>query len=274
MAINRPFLLKPYLVAYLDLLGLRSQMVAARSDRNASECLLRKYRRSLNKALRVLELRDKDCPWSYRIFTDSIVLATPCETFDAEAEVGMATIHISEFQLILALNGWLVRGGVSLGLLYIDDSVVFGPALVEAYDLESQQARDPRVILSPVVVDLVRRHLAYYANPYKSPQNGYIVTDTDGIAFINYLYAPLGLDDRQGSRKATETHKKQIVVGLRKTRNDPRIWAKYWWVASYHNFFCRKWFPAQPRIRVAKKILGSEPSLLVASPKPGRRTVD
>lgn len=235
-------------------------MVAARSDRNTSERLLRKYRQSLNQALGVLALQDKDYPWSYRIFTDSLVLATPCDTFDAEADVGMATIHISEFQLILALNGWLVRGAVSLGLLYIDESVVFGPALVEAYDLESQQARDPRVMLSPVVTELVRRHLGHYANPYKSPQNGYIVTDTDGIAFINYLYAPLGMDDRQRSREATETHKKQIVAGLQKARNHPRTWAKYWWAACYHNFFCRKKPKGQRgQAKGVKSALGSTP---------------
>ena len=155
---------------------------------------------------------------------------------------------------------------MELGLFYIDQAVLFGPALVDAYELEANKARDPRVVLSSSLALLARQHLAYYAEPYVAPQNGYILTDPDGFSFINYLYVAIDMSDPKAARETIQIHKTQVVKGLRKNRNDPRILTKYWWLAAYHNFVCEKWFPRQPQIRIPRTEFGSGPTLLVDRP--------
>ncbi len=127
--------LSRHLVVYLEILGLRKAMLTARTDLVESRRLLRTYTRSLHVALKAItpdeDERTDPLGWKFRIFTDNIVLGIPVLTEDVEHEFGLATMQIARFQLLLALNGWFVRGGVALGPLYFDDEVVFGPALVE-----------------------------------------------------------------------------------------------------------------------------------------------
>nr|WP_317187917.1 hypothetical protein [Acinetobacter gerneri] len=41
----------------------------------------------------------------------------------------------------------LLRGALTIGEIYHDENMVFGPAMVEAYELESKVAEFPRIIL-------------------------------------------------------------------------------------------------------------------------------
>ena len=63
---------------------------------------------------------------------------------------------------------FLCRGGISAGLLYHDDNnenqILFGPAFNRAYQLESELASIPRIILDSKVKNLI-----YDYN--KSPDN-------------------------------------------------------------------------------------------------------
>jgi hypothetical protein len=233
--------LTPHIVAYLDILGLRKMMSASAKDTGESREVLRSYHASVSEALQVLRPAiGSGIPWKHKVFTDNIVLAVPIESTDAETEFGLASINVAEFQLKLALDGWFVRGGISLGWLYFDDDIVFGPGLVDAYELESQSAVDPRVILSDNVRKLVKAHLKYYAIPYKSPQNGYVFVDVDECQAINYLYVPVGVNmDRKQLLRYVKKHKQQVEGKLRTFAKEPKVWAKYRWVANYHNFFCK-----------------------------------
>jgi hypothetical protein len=58
---------------------------------------------------------------------------------------------VGVYQLSMALDDYFIRGAISVGELFLDPNTAFGPALLEAHDLESNVARDPRVILAPGV---------------------------------------------------------------------------------------------------------------------------
>ena len=45
------------------------------------------------------------------------------------------------------------RGGVAIGDIYHDDEAVFGPGLVRAYDIESNVAKFPRIVVDHEVLD-------------------------------------------------------------------------------------------------------------------------
>jgi hypothetical protein len=57
--------------------------------------------------------------------------------------------YLAANQLALATNGVLVRGGICIGDLFVraGKTMLFGPALVKAYKLESEYAVYPRIII-------------------------------------------------------------------------------------------------------------------------------
>jgi len=83
-------------------------------------------------------------------FSDCLVFSVPIENeiacftiFEAVAKL-MTTLHIK--------HKLLLRGGVAMGqLCHQEAGPLFGPALVEAYEIESQNAIYPRVLLSSQV---------------------------------------------------------------------------------------------------------------------------
>lgn len=92
-------------------------------------------------------------------FSDHIVVSWPlqpvCDEFGS-GETLAAIILSSDFTRLLASIaaqalriGFLVRGGASIGGLYHANGVVFGEALVDAYEIESRTSIYPRVVLSP-----------------------------------------------------------------------------------------------------------------------------
>jgi hypothetical protein len=82
--------------------------------------------------------------------------------------------------------GLLVRGGLSRGKLYHHGRVVVGEAMVDAYCLEKNVARNPRVVVSSRVTD-----------------NDRLYTDTDDVRCLDYISAMMLLaDDRRGDAKA------------------------------------------------------------------------
>ena len=158
---------------------------------------------------------------------------------NAEAEFGSAILKLSYFQLEMVVQGFYIRGAISVGDAYVDDIAVFGNALIEAYKGESTFARDPRIILTKSAEKVVMNHLRYYGDPSYAPQTREILRDADGQCFLNYLDCLLVAEEEGGPDidKLME-HKVSVEKKLAETRGNPPIWSKYAWVAGYHNYFC------------------------------------
>lgn len=111
---------------------------------------------------------------------------------DGESELGKIIYFIGLWQYTLPQHGSFVRGGITVGPIYMDDDVAFGKGLLDAYkSAESKPARDPRVALAPCAMDLVHHHLAYYAEVSESPQNFSLLFDADSQMFIT-IHGDLG----------------------------------------------------------------------------------
>lgn len=74
--------------------------------------------------------------------------------------------------------GWLVRGGITIGDFYIDDTIVWGPALLRAYELEDKLAIYPRIILDETVTSVLS---------ISTIKNDFVRVDKDGFRFLNYM---------------------------------------------------------------------------------------
>ena len=62
-------------------------------------------------------------------------------------------MQLAIWQLGAAINGFLFRGGVTVGDLVHEDEAVFGPGLNRAYYLESKIAMYPRIVLDPLYME-------------------------------------------------------------------------------------------------------------------------
>ncbi|KTD05821.1 hypothetical protein Lgra_2598 [Legionella gratiana] len=80
-------------------------------------------------------------------FSDCFVCSMPSEF--ASQLCNRASHIIRDF----LSAGFLVRGGLSAGKLYHKDQIVFGPALLRAYEIEHKEAIFPRVIIDSLLIN-------------------------------------------------------------------------------------------------------------------------
>jgi hypothetical protein len=135
-----------HLVAFLDVLGFRTLVKESATDKiytyfNVSKRITEFWQRT--------EIKDQI---KFVTFSDSIVLALDTQSLvDSERlkYVREFFLAVSLLQAELALEDIWLRGGISIGELSFDvgKNIVFGPALIQAYDLESRHAKYPRVLV-------------------------------------------------------------------------------------------------------------------------------
>lgn len=155
-------------VAFIDILGFSS--------------LVKNEREGIDKIVKVIENMQRIAKESgsedepeygfyydrqVSVFSDSIVISYKNE---GPAEYYLVQ-ELMFLQVVLLYNNILVRGGVSIGNLYHKDSVVVGPALIKAYEIESKVAIYPRIVFC------------------ETSQSDWCMLseDYDGILFVDFL---------------------------------------------------------------------------------------
>jgi len=236
-------LLRSSVVAFVDILGYKELITYS----NNSQGTLDKLHAALQKGHQLIDPSEKNPViiklgkkdrYAIRAFTDNVVIGYPIKD-DAEVELGSIFTHLSYFQMALTMEGFFIRGAISIGELYMDDITVFGDGLIEAYEGEKSLARDPRIILTESALKSVNQHLSYYGHKVHAPQVRELLKDADGQIFINYLST---LYPEQGYLYLEELsiHKKAIEDKLSYYMSNPPVWHKYLWSANYHNYWCKE----------------------------------
>lgn len=233
----------------MDVLGFADSQKESFKNEKGQEEFQRFYsviRRELDSMNEMHTDPDGDRDWELKVFTDNIVLGYPIwegHLDHAEPEIGSAVFDIARYQLGMAREGYFVRGGLSIGALFMDTYLAYGPALLEAYELEHQTARDPRIVISSVARKLLNKHFTFYAHPEQAPQNRMFLLDSDGQIFVHYLAECFEhIDERcVADRESLGIHKQHIEKGLAEFEANPRVWAKYSWLAKYHDYTLREW---------------------------------
>lgn len=231
-------------VTYIDEPGTRA------AAPNLNETQLRKNIADSDRLRDMLS--DVDSPFEddsrVLTFSDNIVVGTPTQPSSAYGDEGQffQIASIALYILNQAVLGRFYRGGFTVGALYIDDSYVAGPALVEAVDLEEKVAVNPRVLLSGASVDLALDHLRDHSggDPFGEPYNWYLLQDSDDELFVNYLGAA-GEDEQyvEGAlERALLRHRDAVLTRAAGAGSDPRVQAKYDWLVGYHNWVATNLF--------------------------------
>lgn len=221
------------------MLGFSQQMEKSYQE-GTEDLTLREFYSIFQKNLGKIKSRETESSRFYfKTFSDNILLAYPGFSDDLESEFAFIMWSLREYQFRMALKGFFIRGGLTFGPLFLSEDTVYGKALLDAYNLESEIAVNPRVVLSNEVKELVDKHINYYANG-NAPQKKDVLVDADSRYFINYLAECL-LDDGEGQSldvSSLREHKAQIERGLQEFTSKLQIFSKYAWLAAYHNYFC------------------------------------
>lgn len=224
--------------AFLDVLGFSDRIKDSfkTSDGNA---LLQEFHGMLKRRIDELKEDTKDSHLYMKSFTDNVILAHPILIEEGEAEFAFILWSLRVYQFEMAKKGLFIRGGLSVGELFVDENTVYGPALLEAYKLENSVAVNPIVSLSDDVMSLVLHHIRYYSDREDAPQNRDVLVNSDGRFFINYLSECYDSGSSgEFDWESLKIHKDQIEVALNAYRAVPKIFSKFTWLAAYHNYFC------------------------------------
>jgi hypothetical protein len=119
-------------------------------------------------------------------FSDSIVISYK---HNEESQLFLTLLNLLYVSMELANKGFLIRGGVGIGKLIHTNEAIFGPALVNAYHLESKISKYPRIIIPK---DIIEQSLKYRSKHHsQKEEHEYIMDvvtkDKDGYFYIDYI---------------------------------------------------------------------------------------
>lgn len=235
---------KKHIILFLDILGYKNLIESCQDVKMENKYLekiyalmaeLSNYVEKHNKIVDALGNDLKLSRFKYLIFSDNILFFAPYEN-----EVDMTNLYmnllygLSEFLVQYTREDIFLRGAITKGNLYYDDGLhfIYGSGLVRAYQLESEVAVYPRVIIdeclnpSPILIGLAQ--------------------DDEKIWYFDYLnlgYSIMSKGGEEGIKKfllCLEDRQNAICYALQKYRFDNKIFLKYQWLATYYNKFCEK----------------------------------
>ncbi|MDV0441575.1 hypothetical protein [Methanorbis furvi] len=264
-----------YVVAYLDLLGSTSKIISEKSDnylndiRKIYENTYTLFKKEFPESLANHSPSGDFAPSDYfmsegvqiKIFSDNILFALRISDrkYDAIKATMQLIVFISMYQSYLLLEGkWLLRGGLTAGRLHIDETFVWGPALVRAHILE-EMAVVPRVLVDEFLIKIFP-----YLNPETSTGKIQILRKMDEIpqCFIDYECMFAKQNIKSGNKRGWLLRFKEELPGLRDeflTKYDilddigcairchntipdeadiPSGLRKIQWAINYHNLVC------------------------------------
>lgn len=247
--------------AFLDVLGFAQYIEKnITNDEEAEE-----FHSNLNLITQYLEYLKNDTYGSldidflkyiiikYTWISDTFVLTIEYDNEGEDVIISSMMIYILSLAITSIHHffaneyGLLIRGAISSKYTFINNNILLGAGIVEAYGLESKIATNPRVIFAEdIITDEILEKLSLL---HKNNTLNIISQDCDGYYFINYISAlqdippmigkpmpPIPkekLEERatQSKVEALSNYRKIIDAGLK--INNPSVKSKYMWLEQY-----------------------------------------
>lgn len=203
------------IVAFVDMLG-------------ASKFINQKENESLNDVHYVYEyITDYLKPFadnvsllkvkpSFRIFSDNIVISATAEKNNIDESLLSVVLHVGIIQNYFLKREIPTRGGIATGGFYSDDIMIWGKALVAAYELENSVAIYPRVVVHPSLI----KELDSGSKNFK-----YLNKDIDELYYVDYL------------KMLSQDHLSQFLSicdkNISESKNDIRAIQKIEWLKNH-----------------------------------------
>lgn len=197
-----------YIIAYIDILGVKERL------KNDDGTLIKSISNAINIAKESESI--KKLSFDIKIFSDNFCIAKKIDDgkgVNVSDQLFWTCLFVTKIQEeIFCKEKLLLRGGITIGKLFIDDLFVIGDGLVKAYELESKIANMPRIIvdvpfcLMPVSVDL--NNFILYQMLVPDLDEKYEKISQQGYLFLNYLNG----GDSQLKQSMEETLKSKMEI--------------------------------------------------------------
>jgi hypothetical protein len=237
MAKKRNLEYSPHLIAYIDILGFR-ELVQEQTPNFISRAI-----RLIIEATEPDDRIRKENLENYVLFSDLIVhtvpLNSPANIKFRDGIVFHEIHHLAIAQATLIADGLLLRGALTLGKLERTYGVLFGLGIIEAYELERDEARFSRIVVSPDLIEALKVNPLLRFHPYEEEMkyiSKFIKRDDDGVIFVDYLGGMQDEGDDPGDYlEVLGIHKQFVEKNLVKFKENKRVLPKYLWLKKYHN---------------------------------------
>lgn len=212
-------------VCFLDILGFKGFIYETQSDNNKLTQVqnalkfLENYKIETDNHNSQMNNKDK----LITQFSDSLILSF---SIDHDGQFISTIWEILYIIINLINHGFLVRGGITYGKIIHTGNFVFGPAFIEAYELELS-ASSPRVILSFDLLNQIR------SEEIRFTQKTLLAQDCDGYFYIDYFKTVNEHDHIYDYFIYLSTLYKMIIQGL--SHNKTNVRAKYEWMRMKYN---------------------------------------
>ena len=169
-------------VAFIDILGASAEM--KKDPKKALNVVHNAYDDAL--AIYKTVFKDHRDEVRIRIFSDNIVVSCSCERLGLEKAVYSIVILSALIQEKLLHYSVLSRGGIARGDFFSDEIMIWGNALVNAYNLESTIAIYPRIVIHPDLIAEIK-YFTRVANGERDSLFSWIAQDLDGLCYVDYF---------------------------------------------------------------------------------------
>lgn len=230
------------LVTYIDILGF-GELIATKKAGEISR-IIRVVKEAVEP--RRFKTEFKEIPSEeYINFSDLSIISIPVRKTSLLPPRGALYLQIMRMvhaqAILLAEEGIVIRGGITVGDIVKSYGQLFGPAIIRAYELESKVADNPRIVVGKEVFKELAVNPGLWVHDRQSEQQGVrelLREDDDGEFFIDYLRVMSDeFDDPDNDYKNfLEHHKSLIVERLQRYSDAPKIRSKYEWMERYHSY--------------------------------------
>jgi hypothetical protein len=214
------------ILSYVDILGFRD-LIETKTAGEISR-LLRILAESVrpNRTFEPTEIK-------FTNFSDTVIRTMTC------AEPGMAYLiyelkSLVYAQMALIPEGVTVRGAVTIGNVVQSWGVLYGPALIRAYELESAHGSPPRIVIDGEALNTINP--AFDSRKFADDLAGLVKEDGETL-FLDYLSAcehEMNVPEQEYPA-FLELHRNFIRTNLKRFQDDTKKLPKYEWLKNYHD---------------------------------------
>lgn len=243
------------LIAFIDILGFKEIVKQSETDSSKIELIysvleyLKDWEKTEKWDLKFVEIEesaqykgvsnfDLRGKTNTTSFSDSIVVSVKVEK-NVNEMASTLIANLAYIGTVLLEKGILFRGGLTIGkIIHIDNGIVFGQGLIDAFMLESRSAKYPRIVLSDKLLNELNYPLETKRNGY--PYHQYLVRFDDGcVGFHQLTYYPVVESWTEMTpdllTESLRKARKVIISGLDSSFEKPEVFEKYKWLKEHYN---------------------------------------
>jgi hypothetical protein len=212
-------------LAFIDVLGF-SEII--KKTRNQPELISVVHEALVGITKTAMSSRSSILGIQASSFSDNVVISLPPS--------GPGLFHlfglINNFSQELLGLGMLFRGAIAKGAALHTEHVIFGPALVEAYNLETKVSLHPRVMLSDPVLEDAKSYAGRSPDQVKLFKR-LVREDSFDVPYLNFFTEWDEDDVAWQPESLAKLNVLRVIIenGLKENAKNPNVAEKYRWMA-------------------------------------------